>query len=164
MVAIGPITRGLHRSSHSFPNHRATGLAAINAVTHPSAGLWVAIWWIWALIVIPAAELLPTGVTASPSFASARLLVLVLLVVAFAVEYLRRVERSSATEGLIVGLTWGLVMVVNDLGHSLMEPFDVGLYLVASAPLYLFVPLITVTVFSRLRAARATRDRLRPSA
>ena len=49
-------------------------------------------------------------------------------------------------------MTWGAVMVINDLGHSLMEPFDIGLYLIAYAPLYVFVPLITLTVLGRLSA------------
>ncbi len=111
-----------------------------------------AIWWIWGLIVIPAAQLLPPTVTSLPSFASARLLVLVLLVVSFAVDYLRRVGSSSAREGAVLGVTWGAVMVINDLGHSLMEPFDIGLYLIAYAPLYAFVPLITLTVLGRLSA------------
>ena len=117
-----------------------------------------AIWWIWGLIVIPAGQLLPADVTSAPSFASARLLVLVLLVVGFAVDYLGRVERSSAREGVAVGATWIAIMVLNDFGHFLMEPFDVGLYLTAFAPLYAFIAVITVTVFGRLNGSgRFTR-------
>jgi hypothetical protein len=94
---------------------------------------------------------LPDTVRSHPSFATARLLVLVLLVVAFAVDYLRRVQRSSAAEGLAVGVTWMALMVANDIGHFLsMEPVDIGVYLAVSAPLYAFIPLITVTVFGRL--------------
>ncbi|HEX7195833.1 MAG TPA: hypothetical protein VF364_03260 [Candidatus Limnocylindria bacterium] len=113
----------------------------------------LAIWWAWGLIVIPAGELLPESITSLPSFALARLLVLVLLVVGFAVDYLRRIEVSDAREGLTVGVTWMGLMILNDLGHFLLmgEPgSDIGLYLAASAPLYVFIPLITVALFGRL--------------
>jgi len=115
------------------------------------------IWWLWFAFV-GLSQLLPDTVRAHPSFATLRLLVLVLLVVAFAVDYLRRVERSSAAEGLAVGLTWMVLVIANDIGHFLfMEPVDIGQYLVVSAPLYAFIPVITVTVFGSLvrRAVRA---------
>ena len=108
------------------------------------------IWWLWFAFV-GLSQLLPDTVRAHPSFATLRLLVLVLLVVAFAVDYLRRVERSSAAEGLAVGLTWMVLVIANDIGHFLfMEPVDIGQYLVVSAPLYAFIPIITVTVFGGL--------------
>lgn len=108
------------------------------------------IWWLWFAFV-GLAQVLPDTVRSHPSFATARLLVLVLLVVAFAVDYLRRVQRSSAAEGLAVGVTWMALMVANDIGHSLfMEPVDIGVYLALSAPLYAFIPLITLTVFGGL--------------
>ena len=115
------------------------------------------VWWLWFAFV-GLSQLLPDTVRAHPSFATLRLLVLVLLVVAFAVDYLRRVERSSAAEGLAVGLTWMVLVIANDIGHFLfMEPVDIGQYLVVSAPLYAFIPVITVTVFGSLvrRAVRA---------
>jgi len=108
------------------------------------------VWWLWFAFV-GLSQLLPDTVRAHPSFATLRLLVLVLLVVAFAVDYLRRVERSSAAEGLAVGLTWMVLVIANDIGHFLfMEPVDIGQYLVVSAPLYAFIPVITVTVFGSL--------------
>ena len=108
------------------------------------------VWWLWFAFV-GLSQLLPDTVRAHPSFATLRLLVLVLLVVAFAVDYLRRVERSSAAEGLAVGLTWMVLVIANDIGHFLfMEPVDLGQYLVVSAPLYAFIPVITVTVFGSL--------------
>ena len=113
------------------------------------------IWWLWFAFV-GLAQLLPDDVRAHPSFAMTRLLVLVLLVVAFAVDYLRRVERSSVGEGLAVGLTWMALMIANDIGHFLaMEPVDIGQYLLVSAPLYAFIPAITVVVFGRLMSRRA---------
>ena len=125
-----------------------------------------AIWWIWFGIVMLGA-LLPDDVTSAPSFASARLLVLVLLVVTATVDYLRRVERSSVGEGLIVGMTWGLLLVANDFGHFIyMEivrglPFDAGLYLGTFAPLYLFVPVMTATVMGGLAGRPAGSASLR---
>ena len=108
------------------------------------------IWWLWFAFV-GLAQVLPDTVRSHPSFVTLRLLVLVLLVVAFAVDYLRRVGRSSAAEGVAVGVTWMALLIANDIGHFLsMEPVDIGQYLAVSAPLYLFVPIITVTVFGRL--------------
>ena len=112
-----------------------------------------AIWWVWATF-IGLGQLLPESVTSLPSYALARLLVLVLLVVGFAVAYLRRVGSSTAGEGLAVGLLWMALMIVNDFGHFLFmeSSFDLRLYLTVSAPLYGFIPAITTAVFGQLVA------------
>jgi len=108
------------------------------------------IWWLWFAFV-GLAQFLPDAVRSHPSFATARLLVLVLLVVAFAVDYLRRVGRIGVAEGAAIGFTWMALLIANDIGHFLfMEPIDIGAYLMVSAPLYIFVPIITATVFGRL--------------
>jgi hypothetical protein len=108
------------------------------------------IWWLWFAFV-GIAQLLPDEVRSHPSFATTRLLVLVLLVIAFAVDYLRRVGRSGAAEGVAIGFTWMALLIANDIGHFLfMEPVDIGTYLMVSAPLYVFVPIITAIVFGRL--------------
>lgn len=108
------------------------------------------IWWLW-FAFIGLAQFLPETVRSHPSFATARLLVLVLLVVGFAVDYLRRVGRTGVAEGAAVGLTWMALLIANDIGHFLfMEPIDLGVYLTLFAPLYVFVPIITATVFGRL--------------
>ena len=110
------------------------------------------IWWIW-FGFIGLAQLLPDAVTSAPSFPSVRLLVLVLLVVFFAVDYLRRIGRGSVTEGLAVGLTWAALLVANDLGHFLfMEPTDLRAYLTVFAPLYLWIPVATAILFRGLVA------------
>jgi hypothetical protein len=110
------------------------------------------IWWLW-FGFIGLAQLLPDAVTSAPSFASVRLLVLVLLVLGFAVALLRRIGRSSAVEGLAVGLLWALLLVANDLGHfTFMEPVDLGKYFTVFAPLYLWVPIATALIFGGLRA------------
>ena len=108
------------------------------------------IWWLWFAFV-GLAQFLPDEVRSHPSFATTRLLVLVLLVVGFAVDYLRRVDRSGVAEGVVLGFTWMALLIANDIGHFLfMEPTDIGAYLTLSAPLYVFVPIITATVFGRL--------------
>ena len=116
------------------------------------------IWWLW-FAFIGLAQFLPDAVRSHPSFATARLLVLVLLVVAFEVDYLRRVGRSGVGEGAAIGFTWMALLIVNDIGHFLsMEPTDIGVYLMQFAPLYVFVPIITVAVFGYLER-RAAVDR-----
>jgi hypothetical protein len=109
------------------------------------------IWWLWFAFV-GLSQFVPDSVRAMPFFALLRLLVLVLLVVAFAVDYLRRVERSSVGEGLVVGLTWAVLMIANDIGHflSMGAAFDPAVYFSQAAPLYAFIPLITVTMFGGL--------------
>lgn len=114
------------------------------------------IWWIW-FGFIGLAQLLPDAITSAPSFPSLRLLVLVLLVVAFAVDYLRRVGQGSGREGLAVGLVWAGLMIANDIGHFLfMEPVDLGQYLTVFAPLYVWIPIATTIVFGSLTAQRAS--------
>ncbi len=111
-----------------------------------------AIWWIW-FGFLGIAQLFPSSITAAPAFPSARLLVLVLLVVLFAVVYLRRIGQGSAREGLAVGVTWAVLMVANDIGHFMfMEPTNIGSYLTTFAPLYAWIPVATTIVFSQLKA------------
>lgn len=115
------------------------------------------IWWIW-FGFLGLSRLLPDAVTSAPSFPSVRLLVLVMLVVGFAVDYLRRIGRGSGREGLAVGLLWAVLLVANDLGHfAFMEPVDLGQYLTVFAPLYLWVPVAMTLVFGAL-VARVQRE------
>jgi hypothetical protein len=116
------------------------------------------IWWLWFAFV-GISQLVPESVRAMPFYALLRLLVLVLLVVAFAVDYLRRVERSSVGEGLAVGLTWAVLQVANDIGHFLLmgEGFDPAMYFTQAAPLYAFIPLITVAMFGGLMRSQPVR-------
>jgi Na+/proline symporter len=112
------------------------------------------IWWLWFAFV-GISQVLPESVRSAPSFALLRLLILVVLVVIFAVDYLRRVQRSTAFEGLLVGLTWMALMIANDFGHFLTMklPFDLGPYLFTSGSLYAFIPVITVALFAGLMTA-----------
>lgn len=110
------------------------------------------IWWIW-FGFIGIATLFPDSLTTAPAFASVRLLVLVLLTVFFAVDYLHRIGQGSVAEGLAVGSTWAALMVANDVGHFLfMEPTSIGGYLTSFAMLYAWIPVATALVFGRLEA------------
>ena len=111
-----------------------------------------AAWWLW-FGFIGIARFFPASITEAPSFASVRLLVLVLLVVFLAVDYLRRIEQDSTVEGLAVGVTWAVLMVANDIGHFVfMGPASIGPYLSTFAPLYIWIPVVTTLLFWRLRA------------
>ncbi len=111
-----------------------------------------AVWWLW-FGFIGIARFFPASITDAPTFASIRLLVLVLLVVFFAVDYLRRIDLGSTVEGLAVGATWALLMVANDIGHFVfMGPANIGPYLTTFAPLYLWIPVVTTLVLGRLKA------------
>jgi len=110
------------------------------------------IWWLWFGFV-GISTLLPDSLTSAPAYASVRLLVLVLLVVFFAVDYLHRIALGSVSEGIVVGAIWAVLMVANDIGHFLaMEPTDIGTYLTSFALLYLWIPVATTIVFGRLQA------------
>jgi hypothetical protein len=114
------------------------------------------IWWLW-FGFYGISLLLPESFVALPSYPTLRLLVLVVLVGFFAVDYLHRIGDGPVSEGLLVGLTWAVLMVANDLGHSLfMEPLDLGQYLTVFAPLYLWIPIVTGFMFWRLRGRGAT--------
>jgi hypothetical protein len=110
------------------------------------------IWWIW-FGFIGIATLLPDDLTTAPAFASVRLLVLVLLTVFFAVDYLHRIGKGSIGEGVAVGTTWAFLMVANDIGHFVfMEPTAISTYLSSIALLYAWIPVVTALVFGRLQA------------
>jgi hypothetical protein len=69
------------------------------------------------------------------------------------VDYLRRVGRASVGEGLAVGITWAVLLIANDIGHSLfMEPVDLRRYLMTFAPLYAWVPVALAVMFGWLMA------------
>ena len=115
------------------------------------------IWWIW-FGFIGIATSFPDSLTTAPAFASVRLLVLVLLTVFFAVDYLYRIGKGSVPEGISVGITWAVLIVANDIGHLLfMEPMAIGGYLTSFALLYAWIPVATTLVFGRLEA-RTVRE------
>ena len=110
----------------------------------------LAIWLLWVSLVIAALELLPAEATGSSLFAALKFGSLGLLVLGFAVLYLRAVGRSSFNEGLLVGLSWMVITIALDLAHYLMVPFDIPRYAVDVAPSYVIMPITTAVVLGCL--------------
>lgn len=63
------------------------------------------------------------------------------------------VGESSIGEGFLVGLGWVVVMIALDLAHSILMPEmvpDIGAYLIAVAPSYVVMPIITTLTMGYL--------------
>jgi hypothetical protein len=121
----------------------------------------IAIWFIWVSLVVTSAQILPTGISGSPLFVSMQVIALAALVLGFTILYLRKVGEGSFKEGLLVGLSWVVVMVAIDLAHSVVMPDmvpDIGAYLAAVVPTYVVVPIITTLTMGYLE-----RRTLKPS-
>jgi hypothetical protein len=110
----------------------------------------LAIWFVWTTLVVVAFEKLPAEVGASAFFVSMKVVALVTLVLASAVHYVWTVAQSSVGEGLLIGLSWTVILVALDLTHYLMAPFDVVRYLTNAAPAYAAVPITTTLVMGFL--------------
>jgi hypothetical protein len=118
----------------------------------------VGIWLLWTSVVIAAAEVLPASATGSPLFASSKVSLVLVLVVVAALRLPRRVAISRAWEAAAVGVVWAFAMIAMDLGHALMEPYDIGQYLIHYAPAYLVVPVLTTLVGTRTRTRGPVLD------
>lgn len=114
----------------------------------------LAIWLVWASVVITVAEAFPAATT-SPLFASTKVSLVVVLVLVAMRAYRRRVDVSSTAHAVLVGTAWAIVMIALDLSHYAMVPFDVGYYLAHYAPAYLVVPVLTALASARIRTPRA---------
>jgi hypothetical protein len=113
----------------------------------------IAIWFVWVSLVVASAQILPSGISGSALFVSMQTVALAALVLGFTVLYLRKVGESSFGEGFLVGLSWVVVMIVLDLAHSVLMPEmipDMGAYLIAVAPSYVVMPIITTLTMGYL--------------
>jgi hypothetical protein len=113
----------------------------------------IAIWFVWVSLSVASAQILPTGISGSALFVSMQTVALVALVLGSTVLYLRKVGVGSFGEGFLVGLSWVGVMIALDLAHSVLMPEmvpDLGAYLVAVAPSYVVVPIITTLTIGYL--------------
>jgi hypothetical protein len=113
----------------------------------------IAIWFVWVSLVVTSAQILPTGISGSALFVSMQMVALAALVLGSTVLYLRKVGESSFGEGFLVGHSWVLVMMALDLVHSVVMPEmvpDIGAYLVAVAPSYVVMPIITTLTMGYL--------------
>jgi hypothetical protein len=113
----------------------------------------IAIWFVWVSLVVLSAQLLPTGIVGSPLLVSMQVVVLAALVLGFSVLYLRNVEEASFGEGLLVGLSWAVIMIVIDLAHSVVMPGmapDLGAHFATVVPSYVIMPIIATLTMGHL--------------
>ena len=113
----------------------------------------MAIWFVWVSLVVASAQLLPTEIGGSALFVSMQMVALAALVLGSTILYLRKVGEGSFKEGLLVGLGWVVVMIALDLAHSVVMPEmvpDISAYLVAVAPSYVVMPIITTLTMGYL--------------
>ncbi|MDP9866340.1 MULTISPECIES: hypothetical protein [Streptosporangium] len=106
-------------------------------------------WVVWVSLVVGAVEALPEAATGTALFVTLKTGALVTIVLGLALHYLRRAGGASTAEGLLLGLLWTAVLIVMDLCHYLMVPFDVGAYFATVAPGYVVVPVLTTLAVRR---------------
>ena len=114
----------------------------------------IAIWFVWVSLVVVSAQLLPTEISGSALFVSMQMVVLAALVLGFTILYLRKVGDGAFKEGLLVGLSWVIIMIGLDLAHSVvmpeMVPPGIGAYFATVVPSYGVVPIITTPTIGYL--------------
>jgi hypothetical protein len=113
----------------------------------------IAIWFVWVSLIVASAQILTTRISGSALFVAMQTVALAALVLGSTVLYLREVGESSFGEGFLVGLSWVLLMIALDLAHSVAMPEmvpDIGAYLVAVAPSYVVMPIITTLTMGDL--------------
>ena len=113
----------------------------------------IAIWFVWVSLIVASAQILPTGISGSALFVSMQTVAVAALVLGSTVLYLRKVGEGSFGEGFLVGLSWVVVMIALDLAHSVVMPDmvpDIGAYLIAVAPSYVVMPIITTLTMGYL--------------
>ena len=106
----------------------------------------IAIWFVWASLVVVSAQVLPADISGSPLFVSMQIVALAALVLGSTILYLRKVGEGSFGEGLLVGLSWVVVMIAIDLAHSVVMPDmvpDIGAHFATVVPSYVIMPIIT---------------------
>jgi hypothetical protein len=113
----------------------------------------IAIWFVWVSLIVTSAEILPTGIGGSPLLVSMQTAALAALVLGSTILYLRKVGEGSSVEGLLVGLSWAVIMIAIDLAHSVVMPDmvpDIVAHLATVAPSYVVVPIITTLTMGYL--------------
>jgi hypothetical protein len=113
----------------------------------------IAIWFVWVSLVVTAAQVLPAGIVGSPLFVSMQAVALAALVLGSTILYLRKVGEGSFKEGLLVGLSWVVIMIALDLAHSVVMPEmvpDLGAHFATVVPTHVVVPIITTLTMGYL--------------
>lgn len=113
----------------------------------------IAIWFVWASLVVVSAQVLPADISGSPLFVSMQIVTLAALVLGSTILYLRKVGEGSFGEGLLVGLSWVVVIIAIDLAHSVVMPDmvpDIGAHFATVVPSYVIMPIITTLAMGYL--------------
>ena len=113
----------------------------------------IAIWFVWASLVMVSAQVLPADISGSPLFVSMQIVTLAALVLGSTILYLRKVGEGSFGEGLLVGLSWVVVIIAIDLAHSVVMPDmvpDIGAHFATVVPSYVIMPIITTLAMGYL--------------
>jgi hypothetical protein len=114
----------------------------------------IAIWFVWVSIIAASAQILPAEISGSPLFVSMQMVALAGLVLGSTILYLRKVGDGTFKEGLLVGLSWVVIMIALDLAHSVvmpeMVPPSIGAYFATVAPSYVVVLIITTLTMGYL--------------
>src|SRR5215207_2697044 len=107
----------------------------------------IAIWFVWVSLIVVSAQLLPTEISNSALFVSMQMVALAALVLGSTILYLRKVGEGSVGGGLLIGLSWVVIMIALDLAHSVVHPqmvtLDTGAYFTTVVPSYVVVLIIT---------------------
>jgi hypothetical protein len=114
----------------------------------------IAIWFVWVSLVVVSAQLLPTEISGSALFVSMKMVALATLVLGFTILYLHNAGEGSFNEGLLIGLSWAVILIALDLGHSVLHPdmvsLDTGTYFATVVPSYVVIPIITALAMGYL--------------
>ena len=114
----------------------------------------IMIWFVWVSLVVFSAQILPTEISSSPLFVSMQMVALAALVLGSTILFLRKVGDGTFEEGLLVGLSWVVIMIALDLAHSVvmpeMVPPSIGAYFATVAPSYVVVLIITTLTMGYL--------------
>jgi hypothetical protein len=114
----------------------------------------IAVWFVWVSMVAASAQILPPEISGSPLFVTLQMVALATLVLGSTILYLRKVGDGTFEEGLLVGLSWVIIMIGLDLAHAVvmpeMVPPSIGAYFATAAPSYVVVPIITTLTIGYL--------------
>jgi len=100
---------------------------------------------VWVGLVAVSLVLLPFEGDDDALYESIKAAALVAIALGFTIGYLRAVARSSAAEGVLVGVLWAAVVLALDLGLYALGAFTIGLgeYFTDVASSYLAIPVVT---------------------
>lgn len=110
--------------------------------------------YMWAALIITSLILRVYETGDSPLFESLKFVVLASVAVCLVVQYVRKVKKPSALEGLLVGGSWLVVTVVLDLVLFALGLFNLSLgdYFSDVVTSYLIMPIVAMLIMAKLKA------------